>query len=52
MNHDIGWFFRKTLIECTLKNNSSKYPSPQNNPLLILCKEYRSPSQYQVKRKW
>ena len=53
MNHDSGFmiFFAKILIERTPKNHLEKYPSTQNNPLVVLCNEYKSTSKYQVKRK-
>ena len=44
-------FFAKILIERTPKNHLEKHPSTQNNPLVVLCNEYRSTSKYQVKRK-
>jgi len=55
MNHDSGFIigianvFSKPLIERTPKISLRKYPSPQNHPLVVLCKGYRSSSQYQVK---
>ena len=42
--------FAKILIERTPKNHLEKHPSTQNNPLVVLCNEYRSTSKYQVKR--
>ena len=59
MNHDGGFiigiahdfFFAKTLIERTPENHLEKYPSTKNNPLMVLCNEYKSTSKYQVKRK-
>ena len=57
-NHDSGFIigiahviFAKILIERTPKNQLEKHPSTQNNPLVVLCNEYRSTSKYQVKRK-
>ena len=39
-------------IERTLKISLKKHPSPQNHTLVVLCKEYRSPNQYQVNGKY
>ena len=56
MNHDSGFIigiahvFVKILIEHTPKNHLEKHPSTQNNPLVVLCDEYRSTSKYQVKK--
>ena len=57
MNHDSGFIigithvFAKILIERSPKNHFEKHPPTQNNPLVVLCKDYRSTSKYQVKRK-
>ena len=45
-NRDCQCFFAKLLIEQTPKNHLGKHPSSQNNPLVVLCKKYRSTSQY------
>ena len=37
-------FFAKILIERTPKNHLEKHPSTQNNPLVVICNEYRSSS--------
>jgi len=56
MNHNNGFIigiphvFVKTLIECVPKNHLENHPH-LNHPLVALCEEYRSPSNYQVKRK-
>jgi len=44
--------FSKPLIERTPKISLKRHPFPQNHPLVVLCKENRSPSQYQVKGKY
>jgi len=57
MNHDSGFIigianvFSKILIEHTPKTCLRKHPSTKNNPLAVLCNDYRSTSKYQVKRK-
>jgi len=54
MNHDSGFIIGIANVFCknpTPKTCLKKHPPTKNNPLLVLCNEYRSTSKYQVKRK-
>jgi len=50
-NRDCQCFFAKIQIEHTPKTCLKKYLPSKNNPVVVLCNEYRSTSKYQVKKK-
>ena len=52
MNHDSGFIIGIADVFCKNPNRThTKHPPTKNNPLVVLCNEYRSTSKYQVKRK-